>query len=158
MDAILFNAKRVHLLFQHRLAVRLLDPCALTPARFDALYALEQSSAPYTQARLRRALGISGPTLSRMLGALEKLAFVSRVVWRRGARRAVHLTRLGRSVLKRARKRARRERLRERIDSVLHENVDYRFENRETLDDLCGRVRRNFHDTATVWYGWHPDD
>jgi DNA-binding MarR family transcriptional regulator len=54
----------------------------LTAARFDLLYALTDRGRPRNEATrqsvLRRMLGVSRPTVSRMLRSLEELGFVRR--------------------------------------------------------------------------------
>ncbi len=74
MDSILFNVRRAHLLFEHRLSMKLLKPCALTPARFFALDAIDRAGA-WSQSRLALVLGVSRTTASRMARTLEKCWF-----------------------------------------------------------------------------------
>jgi DNA-binding MarR family transcriptional regulator len=54
----------------------------LTAARFDMLYALPRDSQRFEQGMwqsdLRRQIGVSRPTVSRMLGSLEQLGLVCR--------------------------------------------------------------------------------
>jgi DNA-binding MarR family transcriptional regulator len=50
----------------------------LTPARFDLLHVVRQRLGDASQACVRRVLGVSATTVSRMLQALEKLGFVRR--------------------------------------------------------------------------------
>jgi DNA-binding MarR family transcriptional regulator len=71
----------------------------LTPARFDLMYAIYRSYEGWmTQATLRRALGVSAPTVSRMLRSLEELGLVFRTRARRDRRtREVMLTHEGRA-------------------------------------------------------------
>ncbi len=61
-----------------RVARELLAPFGLTPARFDLLCAISDAKRPVTQSDLREILGVSGPTISRMLRSLEDLGLVVR--------------------------------------------------------------------------------
>jgi DNA-binding MarR family transcriptional regulator len=70
----------------------------LTAARFDMLFALNEYRRGLLQGSLLRVLGVGRTTVSRMLGALEKLGLVKRTVVKRDRRRKrVELTALGRS-------------------------------------------------------------
>jgi DNA-binding MarR family transcriptional regulator len=155
MDAILFGMKRAHMVLQQRLAAPMLAPCALTPARFDTLYAIAQEQRGDTQERIRQMLGISAPTLSRMLGVLERLLFITRGPFRRGRRRSAKLTSLGRAVLRHATKRTMRRRVvRDRVDAVVHKWATGRYEAREHLDYVCKQIRAALNDRATLLYWW----
>src|SRR6516225_6895329 len=76
MHLAFFGLKRAH----HgvlRVTRRQLGELGLTPARFDLLYAvLERWSPP--QVDLCRALGVSAPTVSRMVSSLQQLGLVVR--------------------------------------------------------------------------------
>ena len=81
MNAIFFDLKRAY----HgtlRVGRERLRALGLTAARFDLLFALTddgQKRAPLTyQSALRRVLGVTRPTVSRMLQSLEKLGLVIR--------------------------------------------------------------------------------
>jgi len=99
MHAAFFGIKRVHL---RTLAVSraLLARVALTPARFDLMRIVELHTDGILQRNIQYLLGVSAPTVSRMLKALEKLGMIRR---RRLAsdRRCVdvHLTHVGRNVV-----------------------------------------------------------
>jgi DNA-binding MarR family transcriptional regulator len=70
----------------------------LTAARFDLLFALSEYRQGLLQGSLLRVLGVGRTTVSRMLGALEKLGLVERTVVKRDRRRKrVVMTPLGRS-------------------------------------------------------------
>jgi len=77
MHAIFFGIKRVHL---RVLAVtrRMIGLSALTRARFDMLRIVELHPHGITQSTIRWLLGVSAPTVSRMLKALQRLGFVDR--------------------------------------------------------------------------------
>src|ERR1700723_51186 len=81
MDATFFSLKRSF----HgtlRLTRATLSKLGLTAARFDLLYALphgrERFDARTRQSDLRRMLGVSRPTVSRMLASLEELKLLRR--------------------------------------------------------------------------------
>jgi DNA-binding MarR family transcriptional regulator len=107
MHALNFRLKRA---FQStlRIARPALRPFGLTPARFDLLYAIQgenhsrklRDPPSMWQSALRRALGVTAPTVSRMLRSLEELGLVRR--WRDfndTRQRVVELTRDGYALL-----------------------------------------------------------
>jgi DNA-binding MarR family transcriptional regulator len=62
-----------------RITRRPLAHFGLTPARFDMLYVLYQAGRQGCwQSALRDVLGVTAPTVSRMLASLEKLGLVKR--------------------------------------------------------------------------------
>jgi DNA-binding MarR family transcriptional regulator len=62
-----------------RILRRPLASYGLTAARFDLLYVLyEKLSHRALQSEIRSALGVTAPTVSRMLASLEKLGLVTR--------------------------------------------------------------------------------
>jgi len=162
MDAIFFGLKRAH---QGSLRVghQLTKEFGLTPARFDLMVAVkrfrEEVPGHITQRELRRILGVSAPTVSRMVRSLEVL----RLIWR-GPRsentRRLGLTARGRALIRRALKRLFHSGLARRIaDRALRRGGRaYDFMRREELDEVLGTMRRFFGDTATLAYPWHPDD
>jgi DNA-binding MarR family transcriptional regulator len=102
MEDVLFSMKRV---FQGSLSVArgLLKPYGLTPARFDMMRAIAECDYGMMQSDLRRQLGVSAPTVSRMIRSLEELG----LVWRKPARfskngKRVHLTEIGSALVFRA--------------------------------------------------------
>ena len=72
----------------------------VTPARFDALYALREHGA-MMQSKLQRVLGVVRSTVSELLRDLERLGFVVRGARVRGGR-DVRLTQAGRDLVARA--------------------------------------------------------
>ncbi len=81
----------------------------LTAARFDLLYALPHGSQQFEkgiwQSALRRELGVSRPTVSRMLASLEELGLVRRKRDLYDRRQTViALTRRGRTLIGKAKR------------------------------------------------------
>src|SRR5579859_5349878 len=104
MHAILFSLKRA---YHGTLSVTrpALARLGLTPARFDLLYIV--ATWPLNSKRqsdLRRELGVTAPTVCRMLKSLEELGLVTRAREGRDTRqRFVALTRKGLWHFRRAR-------------------------------------------------------
>jgi DNA-binding MarR family transcriptional regulator len=101
MNIIFFGLKRAY----HgtlRVTRQALARLGLTAARFDLLY-IVLKVGEITQRELRKALGVSGPTVSRMLGSLEELGLIEREVSDLDRReRYVMLTRVGRRCVRKA--------------------------------------------------------
>ena len=102
MHKVFFNLKRAY----HgtlRLTRRLLRRLGLTAARFDLLYIVEKAGKTMLQCELRRVLGVTAPTVSRMLASLQALGWVEReVVDMDRRRRHVTLTKAGLRCVRRA--------------------------------------------------------
>jgi len=102
MHKVFFDLKRAY----HstlRLTRRLLKSLGLTAARFDLLYIVEKAGKTMLQCDLRRVLGVTAPTVSRMLASLEALGLVEReVVDLDRRRRHVTLTKAGLRCVRRA--------------------------------------------------------
>jgi DNA-binding MarR family transcriptional regulator len=161
VHAILFGLKRAYQ-STLRLTRRCLAQLGLTAARFDMLYAVRSARYGSDQTQLRRMLGVSGATVSRMLKSLEDLGLVSRersTVDRR--RRRVHITELGRKAMRRV-----------EVGLVDSGHVSFAiacalteswwddtmaFLAVDALDSPLHRLRRAFLDDAWLVYPWHPD-
>lgn len=169
MNAHFFGAKRAfHATL--RFARPLLARFGLTPARFDLLFALTPCAyyrdhrPSCLQRDLRKKLGVTAPTVCRMLQSLEKLGLIER-------RRSVHD--------KRQRYVALTDDGLSRMESILGDLVDSDFisfavdcalgESRwydeghclvekDAAQSMLTRLRRAFGDFATLVYPWHPDD
>src|SRR5271154_1732091 len=79
MHSIFFGLKRAH----HgtlRITRKVLVAMGLTAARFDLLYAVKKVRRGLNQSALRKVLGVSRATVSRMLASLEELGLVRREV------------------------------------------------------------------------------
>ena len=162
MNAIFFFAKRA---FHSTLRVGrpLLSRHGLTAARFDLLYVVHQYPYGMLQSDLRRALGVTAPTVSRMLRSLEELGFLGRERSCDKRQKRVKLTRDGIVRLRRAISAA--------IGSgAVQLAVDVALAGERAHDDsvcfmeMCNaesvltRITRAFLDVATLRYFWHPDD
>lgn len=180
VDAIFFGLKRAY----HgtlRVTRRMLARIGLTAARFDLMYALPhggfRAGKGTLQSLLRRQLGVSRPTISRMLGSLEELGLVTRKPDRLDRRQVfVALTLAGRRLLRKA-KRTFMESgyIQLAVDTALgaesssgtsrnrwrtnrwHDDSQCLVE-RDTLEGLLDKLRYEFGDFARLYYPWHPDD
>jgi DNA-binding MarR family transcriptional regulator len=165
MNAIFFASKRAY----HgvlRVTRRPLQVLGLTAARFDMMYALMpwDSSGPshLFQSELRALLGVSAPTVSRMLASLEKLGWISRrpdCVDRR--QREVSLTEAGLACIRAAYRAIVRASMR-----LLYMAMTFgeRWSANAAFVPMCELeayltcLRREYGDSATLAYPWHPDD
>lgn len=154
MHAITFAIKRT---FQGSL--RITRPWflkfGLTPARFDMLYALEQTERGTTlQSHLRSILGVTAPTVSRMLASLEALGFIRRIRDPYDGRmKIVELTKRGFDAIRRA--------IRATIPQLAQLVVDSAFVRSwfsptacraqlAALEDTLSLARRQFRDHAKL--------
>jgi DNA-binding MarR family transcriptional regulator len=102
MNATFFGLKRA---FHGTLRVtrRGLARLGLTAARFDLLYVVLTGGTAMLQRDLREALGVSAPTVSRMLASLEELGLLRREPLEGDRRhRSITLTKEGRRCIQRA--------------------------------------------------------
>src|ERR1700679_3101324 len=175
MNAIFFGLKRA---FHSTLRVtrRMLTRLGLTAARFDMLFALPHShcrlGSGMRQSDLRRELGVSRPTVSRMLASLQELGLVLRKRDPIDRRQVfVALTEAGRALIRNAERIfIRSGYIQLAVDTALGAEAgapstsnswydEYGcLKETETLDDLLDRVRSEFGDFARLVYGWHLDD
>jgi DNA-binding MarR family transcriptional regulator len=166
MHHVFFGFKRVH----HAtlgLTRNILKCMGLTAARFDLLYALKDSRLGMLQSRLRRLLGVSRTTVSRMLASLEQLGLLTRKVsWSDRRTRDVLLTPRGRSTIVFAHRRLTRSGWAQlALDTALGTDGAYRWyregdciQATALIDGLLSQVRRVFGDRATLVYPWEPDN
>jgi DNA-binding MarR family transcriptional regulator len=174
VNAIFFGLKRAHqstLRFMRPLLTRL----GLTAARFDLLYALPARIGPLSgmrQSTLRRNLGVTRPTVSRMLISLEELGLVQRQRDPYDRRQVfVSLTEAGLDLIRRAKKIFIRSGLAQlAVDTALVAELGpvpktNRFQTKghclvamDTLDGLLRKIRYTLGDFARLSYPWHPDD
>jgi DNA-binding MarR family transcriptional regulator len=173
VNAILFGMKRAHhgaLNFMRPLLTHL----GLTAARFDLLYALPQRVGSYNglrQSTLRRRLGVSRPTVSRMLASLEELGLVRREREERDRRQiSVSLTQRGFDLIRRAKKVFMSGGLAQlAVDTALVAEVDGQIVGsrrqtksrcllaNETMGGLLRKIRYTFGDFAKLSYPLQPD-
>jgi DNA-binding MarR family transcriptional regulator len=162
MNQIFFGLKRAH----HgvlRITRSALAKLGLTAARFDLMYVVHDWKR-VTQRELRGALGVSAPTVSRMLASLEELGLLRRERARFDRRqRMVALTEAGHRCI--------REAIRQLIgwgaaqllvDSALcpgRWNDDMAcLTAMDACDGYLSDIREAYGDVATLYYRWHPDD
>jgi DNA-binding MarR family transcriptional regulator len=165
MHTIFFGLKRAH----HAtlgLTRHALKRMGLTAARFDLLFALKDSRLGMLQSRLRRLLGVSRTTVSRMLVSLEQLGLLTRKVsWSDRRTRDVHLTARGRSIIVSAHRRLARSGWAQlAVDSALGTSGAHHWydeghcvEATALLDGLLGLIRGAFGDRARLVYPWDPE-
>jgi DNA-binding MarR family transcriptional regulator len=168
MHAIFFGLKRAH----HstlRLTRRALGAMGLTAARFDMLYAIMKSGDDLAQSALRKLLGVSRATVSRMLGSLEQLGLVMRKAhWFDRRKRIVALTAEGRSRIISAHRHFTRSGWAQlAVDSALccdpYGSSRWSDESECThatgsLEGWLHCICRAFYDRATLDYPWSPED
>lgn len=138
----------------------------LTAARFDMLFAIKKHGSwdrSIRQSDLRRILGVTAPTVSRMLDSLEELGLVTRMRPRYGdtRQRKISLTIAGRVCFRRAfRDLVRRRVVQRAFNTVLTAGIRDASWIAETgvAEYVCQRIRRGFGDVATLFYPWCPDD
>jgi DNA-binding MarR family transcriptional regulator len=166
MHTVFFGLKRSH----HAtlgLTRHFLGRMGLTAARFDLLFALKPCRLGMLQSRLRRLLGVSRTTVSRMLASLEQLGLLTRKTSGSDRRtRDVQLTPRGRATITLAHRRLTRSGWAQlAVDSALGTYGAYRWfsegeclQATALLDGLLGQIRRVFGDRATLVYPWEPDN
>jgi DNA-binding MarR family transcriptional regulator len=167
MHALFFGTKRA---FHATLRIlrKPMKAFGLTPARFDLLFILSRSDARFAfQSTLRKKLGVTAPTVSRMVNSLQALGFVRAERSRYDRRqRIVHLTetgleriraaiecfigrRVGQKILDRAFGRHRKRRT-SRADVIFQRMCEFEY--------LLQCIRETCGDSAGLHYPWHPDD
>jgi DNA-binding MarR family transcriptional regulator len=162
MNVLFFALKRAHQA-SLRPARQIASASGVTPARFDMLYALSQSPYGTRQSDLRRELGVSAPTVSRMLRSLESLGLVTRRRASQDTRqRIVELTSEGAAVVREVFEGAiDSDLVQHAVDSALADGnpaPDMNLDDMDSAESFCRRFRRAFRDTATLYYPYHPDD
>jgi DNA-binding MarR family transcriptional regulator len=162
MNAIFFGLKRAH----HgvlRVTRSALARLGLTAARFDLMYAVHERRG-VRQRNLRRVLGVSAPTVSRMLASLEELGLLKReraYGYRR--QQFVRLTKIGIRCIRRAIRRLVHSGAAQlAVDSALcltrwYDDTEC-FTAMQTCDSTLRAFRRAYRDFASLYYRWHPDD
>jgi DNA-binding MarR family transcriptional regulator len=173
MNHFMFALKRAHQV-SLRLGQQLVAPFGLTPARFDLMYQLMEGRGRHrpivprriAQSDLRKRLGVTAATTSRMLRSLEDLGLVLRTRpdrWEDRRQRLVELTERGyRAMCAAVHETMTRGLVWLALDSVVlgpRWNCEWRhLEVFDTLDVHLTDLRRGLGDTARIYYRWHPDD
>jgi DNA-binding MarR family transcriptional regulator len=162
MNQIFFGLKRAH----HgvlRITRSALAKLGLTAARFDLMYVVHDWKG-VTQRELRGALGVSAPTVSRMLASLEELGLLRRKRTPYDRRqRLVELTDPGRRCIRDAmRQFIKWGAAQLMVDSALcpggwHDDMAC-LTAMDTCDGCLSHLRDAYGDVATLYYRWHPDD
>jgi len=163
MNAIFFGAKRA---FQASL--RIMRPwfarLQLTAARFDMMTAIWRHPHGLFQRRLREMLGVTAPTISRMLRSLEELGLIKRERSLSDGRQLfIRLTPAGLARIRRAtRVFIGSGAAQLAVDSALTMNRCHDeslcFVEMERAESILRRLRTGFGDVARLDYPWHPDD
>jgi DNA-binding MarR family transcriptional regulator len=162
MHAVLFSLKRVHQRFLARTR-KWTAPFDLTPARYDMLAALHRHrwTERVPQSWLLRTLGVTAPTVSRMVTSLQERGLVVRIVNKSDRRRRyVLLTAYGRRMLRCARRfavhsfKVARALYRTLGTHPRSRNADSRLME---LEDALYGMRKRLKDTAACIYPWHAD-
>jgi DNA-binding MarR family transcriptional regulator len=158
---IFFGLKRAHHGTLH-ITRKLLAALGLTAARFDLLYAVKKERRGIIQSALRKVLGVSRATVSRMLASLEELGLVRRTFAKQDRRqKLVELTTKGWWRISRAHRHFTRSGWAQlAIDSALaseHAGFHWCDENAclaatASLHVMLEKVRRGFRDFATLDY------
>jgi DNA-binding MarR family transcriptional regulator len=155
-----FAFKRAHYTAL-RLGRQYAEKFGLTPARFDMLYAIRRDKNR-SQAFLARTLGLSGCTVSRMLGILEALGFVRRIGPQSPDRRVkrVRLTKLGRRHLHLVLRKLKRLPMQFAFMRVMTGEKGFsRFLALDDAHSLVTDMTERLGDSASLIYPtWHPDD
>jgi DNA-binding MarR family transcriptional regulator len=164
MNAIAFGTKRTFHGFL-RVTRKALASVGLTAARFDLMQPLlaTYGGAVYSvrQSKLRRELGVTAGVVSRMLRALEALGLVERTRDYDRRQRIVTLTARGKDCLRRARRLLLRGVQRIVCDAICfgRSRDPQWYIDMDALEGYLQALRRDFGDTATLYYPWgHPDD
>jgi DNA-binding MarR family transcriptional regulator len=140
MHEVFFGIKRAHLEVVWRLTGPLIERSGLTPVRFDLMRIVELKKAyGVGQEALQWFLGVSKPTVSRMLKSLEELGWVRRVCHERDRRRrVVHITESGTKAVEMA------------LAATVGNREAERHVARVATGETAGRKRVSNDDTATT--------
>ena len=166
MHSILFSVKRADQ-SSRALQRRLLDPYGITPARYDMLFViLRNRNTKLTkwmfQSALRKRLGVTAPTCSRMAKSLERLGLITRKrTWMNDRRQIlIELTESAMQLLRVIRKRVIRPGI---LWLALHTAMSKRATEMGSLEWFTRMFRGGLRDKATFhfphqWERTVPDD
>ena len=164
MNAIYFGLKRA---YQSTLRITRpwLKRMGLTAARFDMLTVIRRHPCVgVQQSKLRQWLGVTAPTISRMLRSLRALGLVARERSRSDRRTYdLTLTEAGLALIRRAtRVLIDWGTVQLAVDCALAgtrcHDEDACFRAMAEADWVLRRIRNAFYDRADLYYAWHPDD
>ena len=166
MHALFFGTKRA---FHATLRIlrKPLKTFGLTSARFDLLWILQRShDASARQSKLRKELGVTAPTVTRMVKSLEALGIVrTERDWYDRRQRVVRLTKEGLARIRAAIECFMRGRIpRKILDRAFGhgergtKRAGVIFQRMCEYEELLRRIRDMCGDTARLHYDWHPDD
>jgi len=158
MHELTFALKRAHLTWCYR-AHTFTEPVGITPARFDMLHAIGHDGNR-SQSYLNRLLGVSAPTVSRMLKSLRELDLIET---RRGfmdRRERFHsLTARGLAILRRIGRKFIHNGFVDRLVArVLTRRPRFPIPEMEEFEMFLRRMRQKLGDRAELHYYYHPDD
>jgi DNA-binding MarR family transcriptional regulator len=163
MNAVFFGCKRAF----HG-CLRITRPwfkyLELTAARFDMLTAVWRHPQTALQSDVRRMLGVTAPTVSRMLRSLETLGFVERTRCPTDRRqKRVSLTAAGLQAIRRATRAFIGSGAAQlAVDCALTGDRFYDESScmieMDNAESVVERLRNAFRDIASLYYPWHPDD
>ena len=162
MHHIFFSLKRTHhraLAYSRQLSV----PYGLTPARFDMLYAIDRHrDSLLWQSHLRRLLGVTAATISRMVRSLEALGYITRARNDYDRRQInVRITALGSRIFRFVEDLTM---ISGYVDFIVTCTFGVLWYADSAISDLLDfeaflhRARDRLWDTATLRFAWHPDD
>jgi len=169
MHSLLFDLKRAY-----QSSTNALNPLfagvqeGLTQARYRVLYAIDKKML-MRQSDLRRALGVTAATISKMVRRLMELGVVARWTDRDRRQYQLRLTHAGRDWLRRAREQLEAKIALSVMDAVWPNPIYGPVEKEEEepvqmamvgLEEALHLVRFAYGDRATLHLhpGWHPDD
>ena len=160
MHVAFFGIKRVHLRVMD-VSRALLRDRHLTPARFDMMRIIElYADHGLPQWAIQHRLGVSAPTVSRMLKALEKLGFVKRRRSPRDRRTLiVTITQVGLWVVENARASLVETGIAERFAlRGLALDPDEARSALPSFERTLLRMRRNYGDATPFDHPWRRQD
>ena len=156
MHKMFFGIKRVHLRTLAVSRALLGKRVPLTPARFDMIRIVELHTEGIPQRNIQYLLGVSAPTVSRMLKSLELLGMIVRTPWERDRRSLyVRLTQRGREVVRFARATLIDTGIAEQFSlRGLGSNPQTARPDRDLLQRFLTRIRKAYGDYPRFEHPW----
>lgn len=160
MTPIQFGIKRAH----HRslrFSEKALRPFGITPARFDMLRCIEKLETAF-QYQIAQALGVSAPTVSRMMKALVKLGLVYKGPFDEYPRaHLVQLSKEGEALIARVLRELEGSGMLDHVQNVVGSWSNVKRRSARHLDRFYNHlrwVRFTLGDTAIRVEEWPPDE